>query len=79
MKNLTHAAVLFCLANETNDKTGKCCPRVATIAEQLGACEKTVRRTLRELEKMGLVTRERQTFNWMTGPNLYHLNDGAPQ
>ncbi|GBD22997.1 hypothetical protein HRbin29_00647 [bacterium HR29] len=40
------------------DERGECFPAVATLASRTGLSERTVQRTLRELEKLGLVAVE---------------------
>lgn len=56
----TRKAVLISLADHEHGATGKCCPSVDRMAEQLEMGERTVRRALEELEAAGFISRERQ-------------------
>ncbi len=55
----TEKAVLLALANASNHHTGRCHPRIATIAFETELNEKTVRRALVKLTDKGYVDRVR--------------------
>lgn len=58
--SLARKAVLLALANCHNHHTGLCCPKVDTLAAEVEASEKTVRRALADLEELGMIERERE-------------------
>jgi hypothetical protein len=63
--------VLICLVDHWNPKNGtKVWPGVPRLADMTGFSESTVRRCLRELKDMGMVTIEEQPGSY----NLYYLN-----
>ncbi len=48
--------VAYALADHCNEATGKCCPSVGRLVASTGLCERAVRKKLRELEEMGVMT-----------------------
>ncbi len=54
-------AVLFMLAYHNNDKTNVCMPSVAIMAKETCLTERAVFSTLKSLEAMGYIRRERRT------------------
>jgi len=65
-------AVLTCLAFHHNARTGRCDPSLSTISEETGYSQRHVRRSLNELDRLGLVIR-----NYRTGKSAeYSLQFG---
>jgi hypothetical protein len=54
----------FLLADYTNADTGLCCPSMTTLARRSMATERTVRRSLAELEALGVIRRH---FRYVDG------------
>jgi hypothetical protein len=44
------------IAEHYNDRTGRCDPSAATLAERMGCCERTAQRARRHLEDAGFLT-----------------------
>ena len=55
VKNTMERAVLMGLANVHNYEKNKCFPKISTLAEGAVTSERTVQRTLKKLEKDGLI------------------------
>lgn len=68
-------AVYWELARHHNSKTGLCCPSQLTIGELLGMDPKTVRKCIRKLMALQLVTVRKQKG----GVNLYTVKHFTPQ
>jgi len=66
--------VLVMLANHHNGITGLCNPSLKTLAESSCISRDSVIRSIRNLEKMGLVTVERRRIESINLPNNYRLN-----
>jgi len=58
--SLPNKAVLMALAIRHNDETGKCCPSVSKLAEDVEGCNATVRKALKALCAQGLIARKRR-------------------
>lgn len=73
--------VLLCLANRHNQETGRCDPSLARIASDAGINERSVRRALRELEALKLVTTVHRVARSGRGKrnmtNRYRLKGGG--
>lgn len=73
--------VLVALSNRHNQETGRCDPSLATICADTQITERTVRKSLRELEGLGLITtteRKRRTGRGKRNlTNRYRLKGGV--
>lgn len=73
--------VLLCLANRHNQETGRCDPALSTIAKDAGLNERSVRRALRELENLKLVSTVHRIARTGRGKrnmtNRYRLKGGV--
>lgn len=69
--------VLLALADQANDAGVQCWPSVATIAKRSGQGERTVRRALADLEKLGHLTRNHRDGN-STQYEVHPCHSGTP-
>lgn len=56
IRDMRIKGVLIALANHLNEHTSVCCPSLKRIAISAGCSEQTVRRTLKRLGEMGLIS-----------------------
>lgn len=79
--SLSSKLVLIGLANRHNQETGRCDPSVETIAADMKISEKSVRRGLRELEKLKLIRTVHRTVRTGLGKrnltNRYRILGGV--
>ena len=75
-EELSHRAVtVYVYLRDRSNKEGSCWPGVKTIARELKLSPRTVQRAVRELEKVGLVTRQaRYRENGSYTSNKYFLH-----
>ncbi len=72
--NGTRKAVLVALANCHNHHTGKCFPKVSTLAGETELHDRTVRRALNELQELGFILKfEVRRADGSQGPSRYML------
>lgn len=82
VEDSTQTLVLLCLADWAND-AGLCWPSIDSIARRARCSESTARRTIRALEKAGLVIREASTgrstnrYRIITNPNPVTVTGSA--
>ena len=65
-------AVLMCLADHYNEKSGRCDPSISTICREIGCEEKTARKALANLAALGALSRTRRPAR----ADLFALNMG---
>ena len=65
--------VLLMLANRTNHETGRCTPRIKTLAEECGMSDRTVQRCLVELAESDLVVVHHRTIDGLRISSQYEL------
>lgn len=76
----TKKIVLLMLANRTNSDTGKCIPKIKTLAEDCGLSESSTKSAIKELAELGLLTIIPRFYDGQQLPNQYQLNsDGVGQ
>lgn len=76
----TAKLVLLVLADRHNKDTGKCCPSIALLAKDSELSESTVKKSLRDLEGLGIITRERrqrENGSDMTNQFVLHMPPGG--
>ena len=75
-EELSHRAVtVYVYLRDRSNKEGSCWPGVKTIARELKLSPRTVQRAMRDLEKVGLVTRQaRYRENGSYTSNKYFLH-----
>lgn len=69
----TKKIVLLMLANRTNSDTGKCVPKIKTLAEDCGLSESATKSALKELAELGLVKVHQRFYEGQQLPNQYEL------
>lgn len=73
--------VLLALANRHNQETGRCDPSISTLCDDTQVAERTVRKALRELEKLKLITTTERKLRTGRGKrnltNRYRLKGGV--
>lgn len=69
----TQKIVLLMLANRTNHDTGKCIPKIKTLAEDCGMSESGVKLALKALSDAGLIVVIPRYQDSIQLPNAYHL------
>lgn len=76
----TKKIVLLMLANRTNSDTGKCIPKIKTLADDCGLSESSAKAAIKELAELGLLTIIPRFHEGQQMPNQYHLHfDGVGQ
>lgn len=70
----TKKIVLLMLANRTNSDTGKCIPKIKTLAEDCGLSESSTKSAIKELAELGLLAIIPRFYDGQQLPNQYHLN-----
>lgn len=73
----TKKIVLLMLANRVNSDTGKCVPKIKTLAEDCGLSETATKSAIKDLSDMGLLTIIPRFYEGQQMPNQYHLNAGG--
>ncbi|HIC80868.1 MAG TPA: helix-turn-helix domain-containing protein, partial [Kiloniellaceae bacterium] len=73
-KTATQKAVMQELAHTGEEDGSEMRAGVTTIADVCQVDRRTVQRTLRELEKLGLITMIREAVHEKQLPRLYHIN-----
>jgi hypothetical protein len=72
---LTEKAILWALAHRADNQTGECYPSIARIAQDAGASERTVTRTMKLLLRMGLVKiTGKQRYRGGHAHNIYQVS-----
>ena len=69
--------VLLMLANRLNHDTGKCIPKIKTLAEECGMSETSVKTAIRGLADAGLITIVPRFQESVQLPNAYVLHTGV--
>lgn len=69
--------VLLMLANRLNHDTGKCIPRIKTLADECGMSETSVKSAMRSLADAGLITIVPRFQESVQLPNAYVLHVGV--
>lgn len=69
----TQKIVLLMLANRTNHDTGKCIPKIKTLADDCGLSESGVKSALRSLADAGLIVAIPRFQDSVQLPNAYQL------
>lgn len=59
------------------NKKGYCFPHIATIATTAGVCYRTVTKSLKKLENLGILTRKNNFSNGAKLANTYYINDAG--
>lgn len=70
----TKKIVLLMLANRVNSDTGKCVPKIKTLAEDCGLSETATKSAIKELAELGLLSIIPRFYDGQQLPNQYHLN-----
>jgi DNA-binding transcriptional regulator YhcF (GntR family) len=65
--------VLLMLANRSNHETGKCIPKIKTLAEECGMSERSVQRAIQELGEAGLLKTVHRSHEGVQLSNQYNL------
>lgn len=65
--------VLLMLANRSNHETGKCIPKIKTLAEECGTSERSVQRAIQELDDAGLLKIVHRSHEGVRLSNQYNL------
>lgn len=71
-------AVLVALAHRADDKTNECYPGQVTLCAMTGLSPSTVRRSLAEVERLGLITRSARFAGRYRTSDSYRLLVGVP-
>lgn len=69
----TKKIVLLMLANRTNSDTGKCVPKIKTLADDCGLSESATKAALKELAELGLIKAHQRFYEGQQLPNQYEL------
>lgn len=69
----TKKIVLLMLANRVNSDTGKCVPKIKTLAADCGLSESATKSALRDLSEMGLIKVHQRFYEGQQLPNQYEL------
>lgn len=69
----TKKIVLLMLANRVNSDTGKCVPKIKTLAEDCGLSESATKSALKELAELGLLKVHPRFYEGQQLPNQYEL------
>lgn len=69
----TKKIVLLMLANRVNSDTGKCIPKIKTLAEDCGLSESATKSALKELAELGLLKVHPRFYEGQQLPNQYEL------
>lgn len=69
----TQKIVLLMLADRVNKDTGQCNPSMTRLAKDSGIDERTARRVVRQLEKLGLIASIRRSSEGVSLPNSYQF------
>lgn len=69
----TKKIVLLMLANRVNSDTGKCIPKIKTLAEDCGLSESATKSALKELAEIGLLKVHPRFYEGQQLPNQYEL------
>lgn len=69
----TKKIVLLMLANRVNSDTGKCVPKIKTLAEDCGLSESATKSALKELAEIGLLKVHQRFYEGQQLPNQYEL------
>ena len=76
----TKKIVLLMLANRVNSDTGKCVPKIKTLADDCGLSESATKASLRDLVDAGLIKVHQRFYEGQQLPNQYELSpDGVGQ
>lgn len=70
----TKKIVLLMLANRSNSDTGKCVPKIKTLAEDCGLSESACKASLKDLADLGFITVIPRFYEGQQLPNQYQLN-----
>lgn len=74
----TKKIVLLMLANRVNSDTGKCVPKIKTLASDCGLSESATKAALKELTDAGLIKVHQRFYEGQQLPNQYELSpDGV--
>ena len=69
--------VLMMLANRADPKTNCCFPSIPKLADDCGMSQAQARKAVVNLEKMGLVRREKQFKSYGQSSNIFALSVGV--
>ena len=70
----TAKLILLKLADNTNDETGDCYPKISTVAKHCQCHRRTVERSIKTLQEMGFLTVIHQSRDGRRINSIYRLN-----
>ena len=71
--------VYIVLCSHADNEARECSPKVATIAEEASCSQRTVHKSLNNLEKHGVVSRKRRFADHRQISSLYKIIGGNPE